>query len=244
MFCSRTKDRILRSFGRYNLPVHEYYYRNDDPPDIVDFIHWSYFSSSNLYLTPIPFHLLPPVSLHHQNLHHPHKDIQEVQLQTDTLIDCILSNQTPLSHSSMSQDLLHIIECEATEDGQTTPQPDVLSESQSTSSSGGKDQGSETRYGDESASSKKWSTEVEVFFLLSSGANEGNRSHHGEGVETGTADDSGRCHEEEWSDECGLSDVEGGPESIFLNIASKTISAYRSLSHIHNLRKRGKKLTC
>jgi len=42
-------------------------------------------------------YLLPPILLHHQDLNHPDEDVEEVQLQADTLIDSILLNQASLS---------------------------------------------------------------------------------------------------------------------------------------------------
>lgn len=72
--------------------------------------------------------LLSPVVVapHAQDLNHADKDVQEVQLETDTLVDNVASHDPPLSQPSMVQDLLDIVQGEATEHGQATIQPDAL----------------------------------------------------------------------------------------------------------------------
>lgn len=49
----------------------------------------------------IPISLLPSVLLHHQNLHHPHKDVQEIQLKRDTLVHRILLDDAPFREPSV-----------------------------------------------------------------------------------------------------------------------------------------------
>ncbi len=65
------------------------------------------------------FRLLPPL-LHPQDLHHPYEDVQEVELEADTLIHHILPRLAPLRQSGMMQDLLRVIEREASENRQAT----------------------------------------------------------------------------------------------------------------------------
>jgi len=169
--------------------------------------------------------LLPPTLLHHQNLHEPDKDIQEVQLQADTLIDGISLDEAPFGLSSMEQDALHIIKSEAPEDGQATIEPDVLRESESADGGGGEDERGETRNGDDGYARKQRTAEVEVFLLLGCCADEGDGAHHCNGVEAGAGDDGGWRHEEERRDEGGLSDVEAGPESVLLDVVARICSS-------------------
>ena len=59
---------------------------------------------------------------------------------------------------------------------------------------------------------------VEIFFLLGGRADEGDATHHGDGVET-CAGEEGGLHEEEGAEEGGLGEVEGGPEAVFDDVA-------------------------
>lgn len=65
------------------------------------------------------FRLLPPL-LHPQDLDHPDEDVQEVEFEADTLIHHIFPRLAPLRQSGMMQDLLRVIEREASEDRQAT----------------------------------------------------------------------------------------------------------------------------
>lgn len=93
------------------------------------------------------FRLLPPL-LHSQDLHHPYEDIQEVELEADTLIHHILPRLAPLRQSGMMQDLLRVIEREASENRQATIQPDALAPHQGPGGRGGQDKRCETTHGD------------------------------------------------------------------------------------------------
>ena len=131
----------------------------------------------NTFVSSLPFaspsyNLLSPVLLHHQNLYHPNEDVQEVQLQANALIDRILWNSSLLSQPSVHQNFLDIIESKTTEDCQSSPQPDVLSESECSDSGGWEDERSESRDSDERNTSKERSTKVQVFLLLSGCTNE------------------------------------------------------------------------
>jgi hypothetical protein len=114
---------------------------------------------------------------------------------------------------------LYIIECEASEDSQATPEPDVLGESKCSDRGGGKDERSKSGDGDERNTCEKGPTEVEVFFLLSSSSNKGDRAHHGNRVQTGTGNNCRGCHEEERGEECTLGSIESCPEGVFWNVA-------------------------
>lgn len=127
----------------------------------------------------------------------------------------------------MSQNLLHIIQREASENSQSTPQPDILRNGERSDSGDGKDHGSESGDCDECYACEERAAEVEVFFLLSGRADEGDRTHHGDGVETGAGDDGGWCHEEHWGEEGTLGCVECCPECVFWKIAI-IISTYSS----------------
>lgn len=69
-------------------------------------------------LGPVP--LLPPILLHHQYLHHPDEDIEEVQLQANTLVDRVLLDDTPLGQSGVVEHFLHVVQGEATKEGKTS----------------------------------------------------------------------------------------------------------------------------
>lgn len=174
-------------------------------------------------ITPLPnlptHHLLPPVLLHSQDLEHANEDVQEVQLEADTLIDSIFLHQAALSQTCVVENLLHIVESEATEDGESSVQPDVLGHGEGAGGGCGEDERGEAGDGDEGHTGEEGTAEVEVFLLLGGGADEGDGSHHGDGVETGAGDESGWEHEEQGRDDGGLGDVEGGPEGVLLNIA-------------------------
>lgn len=163
---------------------------------------------------------LPPVVLAHaQDLDHTDEDVDEVQLKADTLVDDILANQASLSHASVVEDLLDIIEGETTEDSETTVQPDLLGPHQSAGGSSGEDKRSETGESDNGHTSEQRSTKVHVLLLLSSGTDESNGTHHSSGVKTSASKNS-RVHEHQGRQERGLGDVESGPETILLDVAS------------------------
>lgn len=125
----------------------------------------------------------------------------------------------------MHKNLLDIVESEASEDGETSVKPDVLSESECADSGGGEDHWGEATDGDESYTCEERSTEVKILFLLSSGSNESDRSHHSDGVETGAGDQSWRCHEQKRGEKGTLSGVECSPEAIFRKIVVGVCSA-------------------
>jgi len=72
----------------------------------------------------------------------------------------------------MAEDLLYIVEREATKYGQTSVQPDVLRPGECADSGGWENQGSEARDSNESNTGKERTSEVEVFLLLSGSTNE------------------------------------------------------------------------
>ena len=118
----------------------------------------------------------------------------------------------------MVQHLLNIVESEATEDGKATVQPDVLGKRQGADGGGGKDERSETRDSNDGDTSKQRSTEIEVLVVLCSSTNEGNRSHHGNRVETSAGHNRRRSHEHQRRNERSLGNVERSPQSVLLDI--------------------------
>jgi hypothetical protein len=133
---------------------------------------------------------LLPVVAHAEDLHHANEDVDEVQLEADTLVDNITLHVAALGETGMVQDLLDIVEGEATEDGQTTVQPDTLRPHQGAGCGDGKNHGGKTGESDEGDTSEKGTSKVQIFLLLGGGANEGNRAHETDGVETSAGEQS------------------------------------------------------
>lgn len=125
----------------------------------------------------------------------------------------------------MVENPLDIIEGKAAEDSKTTIEPEVLGEGKGADGSGGENQRSETRNGDNGSTGEKRTANVEVLLLLSGGTDKRDGAHHGDGVETGASEESGRGHGEEGSDKGGLGSVEDGPAGILGDVAVKKRSA-------------------
>lgn len=166
---------------------------------------------------------------HSQDLHHTDEDVDKVELKADALVDNILSDDSSLGQPGVVQDLLDIVESEATEDGKATVQPDALRPHQSTSSGDGEDHRSQTGKSDNGDSSEKRATEVHVAFLLGGGTHESNRAHHSDSIETSTSEDS-RVEEHHRGKKGGLSEVECGPHAVLDDVAE--ICQYSPLSGI------------
>lgn len=162
----------------------------------------------------IRFHLLSSVLLHHQDLDHPDEDVEEVELQRDTLVDGITAHNTGLGQARVVKHLLDIVQGEAAKDGETTVQPEVLSEGQSSDGSGGDEEGSKTRSSDDGSTGQERTTDVQVLLLLSSGADNSQTTHHGKGVETGTGEEGTGDEGEKRGDEGSLGGIESGPEGV------------------------------
>jgi hypothetical protein len=162
--------------------------------------------------------LLSSVLLHGQNLDHTNKDVDEVKLKADSLVDGITLDQTALSETSVVEDLLDVVEGEATEDDKTTVEPEVLSEHERAGGGGGEDQRSKTGESDNSDTSKKRATNVEVLVCLCGSTNKGNAAHQTNSVETGTSKDGGVV-EHEGRQKSGLGQVESGPEGVLGDVA-------------------------
>lgn len=167
--------------------------------------------------------LLPVVAPHAQNLDHADEDVDEVELEADTLVDNVTLHVATLGKTGVVQDLLHIVESEATEDSQTTVQPDALRPHQGAGSSGREDHGSKTRKSDDGNTSKERTTEVQVFLLLGSSTDEGDGAHHTDSVETSASEDSG-VHEHQRREERSLGQVEQSPAAIFQYVAIEVVS--------------------
>jgi hypothetical protein len=163
--------------------------------------------------------LLSSVLLHGQNLDHANKDVDEIKLKANSLVDGIALDQTTLTETGVVQDLLHIVEGEATENDETTVEPEVLGEHESAGGGGRKNQRSQTRESDNSDTSKKRATNVEVLVCLGSGTDKGNAAHQTDSVKTGACEDGGVV-EHEGRQEGGLGQVEGGPEGVLGNVAA------------------------
>jgi hypothetical protein len=134
---------------------------------------------------------LPPPLLHAKNLHHTDKDIQKVQLQTDTLIDDILADHPPLGHAGMHQDLLNIVEGETAKDGEAAIEPDLLAPHQGAGGGGWQHQGREAGDGHDGDTRQQRAAQVQVFFLLGRRAHKRDGAHHPERVEPRTREDGG-----------------------------------------------------
>ena len=70
--------------------------------------------------------LLLPLASHPQNLDHPNKNVQKVQLQTNTLVNHILLHHSRIRQPRMMKNLLRIIEREPPKHSQPTIKPNVL----------------------------------------------------------------------------------------------------------------------
>lgn len=123
----------------------------------------------------------------------------------------------------MVQDLLDVVQGEATEDGKTTVEPDVLGPHEGAGSSGRQDHGSETGESNDGNASKERTTEVEVLLLLGSRADESDGAHHTDRVET-SASEQGGVHEHERREKSGLGQVEETPQCVLLDVAGMPIS--------------------
>ena len=167
--------------------------------------------------------LLPVVASHAKDLDHADEDVDEVKLEADTLVDNVTLHVSTLSKAGVVQNLLDIIESEATEDSQSTVQPDALGPHQSASSSGGKDHGSKTGESDDGNTSEEGTTEVQVLLLLSGSTNESNGAHHADSVKTSAGEDS-RVHEHQRGEERSLGQVEQSPAAILQDVAIEIIS--------------------
>ena len=182
--------------------------------------------------------LLPPVLLHGQDLHHSDEDVDEVQLEVNGLVDRVLGHEATLSHAGVVEDLLHVVQCEATEDGETTVQPNVLSPHQCARSGSGDDHGGKTGKCDDSDTSEEGATEVHVLVCLGSSTDEGERAHQTSSVESGACEDGG-VHEEERGEEGTLGDVEGGPEGVLLHVAGIVSTCFNRNDGVYSLLRAG-----
>ena len=137
----------------------------------------------------------------------------------------------PLGEAGVVQDLLDVVEGEAAKDGQTTVQPDVLSEGECADRGGGDDEGSEAGGGDDGGTGEEGTADVEVLLLLSSGTDHGESAHHGDSVETGAAEERGRNEGEEGSDKGSLGGVESCPHGVLGDVAVVTKVSIRILPY-------------
>lgn len=163
--------------------------------------------------------LLSSVLLHGQNLDHTNEDVDEVKLEANGLVDRITLDQTALAETGVVEDLLDVVEGEATEDDETTVQPEVLGEHECASGGGGENQWSETRKSDNGDTGEERATNVEVLVCLGSGTDECDAAHQTNSVETGASEDGGVV-EHEGRQESGLGQVEGGPEGVLGDVAA------------------------
>lgn len=162
---------------------------------------------------------LPPViPLHAKDLDHANEDVDKVQLKADALVDNISLHQASLGHPGVRQDLLDVVQSEATEDSETTVQPDLLRPHQRAGSSSGKNKGRKSGESNDGHTSEQRATEVQVLLLLGSRSNKSNRAHHSNSVKTGTRENSG-VHEHQWGEERSLREVEPSPQSILHDVA-------------------------
>ena len=64
----------------------------------------------------------PPL-LHGQNLNHSHEDVDEVEFERNRLVHSVLLHLPALSHASVRQDLLDVVESEAAENDKSLQFP-------------------------------------------------------------------------------------------------------------------------
>lgn len=157
--------------------------------------------------------------MHAEDLDHADEDVEEVQLEADALIDDITADKTPLGEAGVVQDLLDVVEGEATEDSETTVQPDLLGPHQGAGGSGGENQRGETGESNDGHTSEERATQVQVLLLLSGGTDESDGAHHADSVETGTSEQGG-VHEHQGREQRSLGEVERRPKTVFDHIAS------------------------
>lgn len=119
------------------------------------------------------------------------------------------------------QDLLHVIESETTEDGQTTPEPEVLGDGECANGGGGKNKRGEARDGHNGSTGEKRTADVKVLVLLGGSADDRDGAHHGSCIETGAGKKSRGSHDHQGSNESGLGGIEDGPEGILGNITGR-----------------------
>lgn len=174
---------------------------------------------------------------HSENLYHANEDVNEVKLEANTLVHNVALDVAALGQTSVVQDLLNIIESEATEHGQTTVEPDTLRPHQSASGGGGENHGGKTGKGNKNDTSKERSTEVQVLLLLGGSTNESNGAHQTDSIETSASEDS-RVVEHERRQKSGLSQVEKSPATIFHNIANMNVSQMMSRTHKGNKKRK------
>ena len=132
----------------------------------------------------------------------------------------------------MVQHFLHVVQCETTKDGQATVQPEVLRPHQRAGGGGRQDERGEARKCDDGDTGEEGPTEVEILLLLGRRANKGDGAHQTDRVEPGTGEERW-LHEHEGREQHGLRDVEGAPESVFLDITVGYESATLAASSRH-----------
>ena len=132
----------------------------------------------------------------------------------------------------MLQYFLHIVQREAAKHRQAAVQPDALAPHQRSCSGGGHDEGREPADHDNGQAGEEGPAQVEVFFLLGGGADEGDAAHHGNGVKA-RAREKGGLEEEEWREDAGLGDVEGGPEGVFGHVARERVSLALAIWNVY-----------
>lgn len=185
-------------------------------PSLKSFFLWVYpsFSPAIRLCSGLP----ASVVAHHQKLNHSDEDVQEIELEGNRLINWIRLNKAALSETSVMQNLLDIVQSEATENGKTTIEPDVLSEGESADSSSWQYEWCKAGNSNDGDTSQKWSTEIEIFVGLSGSSDEGDGAHHSDSVETGAGHDSRWSHEHQRRNEHSLCSIESSPKSVLLDV--------------------------
>lgn len=162
---------------------------------------------------------LPAVLLHHQDLDHADKDVEEVELEGDALVDGVLGEAAGVRQAGVVQHLLHVVQGEAAEDGEAAVQPEVLGEGERAHGRGGQEHGGETGDGDDGGAGEEGTADVQVLLLLSGGTDDGQGAHHGNRVGTGAGEQRHGDKGEHGSDKSGLGGVESCPEGVLGNVA-------------------------
>lgn len=126
----------------------------------------------------------------------------------------------------MGENLLDIIESEASENCQSTIKPDIFGKCECSYCGNGKDERGESGDDDDCETCHERSTDVKVFLLFSGSSDERDRSHHCHSIQSRSGHDCWRCHEEKRGEQDTLGYVECRPESIFLYIAFEMLAEF------------------
>ena len=132
--------------------------------------------------------LLLPSLRHPKDLDHANKDVEEVELKADALVDDIATDHTSFGHTSVVQDLLHVVKSKASKDRKPSVQPDGFAPHKGAGGGGREHEWGETGDCNHGNTSQKRAAKVQVFFLFGCCSHKRDRTHHANRVETGSGE--------------------------------------------------------